>query len=98
MGLKAPWDPSRLTQKSDWPTLFQSLSFTNKQPRVLIAILSFVREKEQHIDYYPLTRHGSSSRFWGNRFVSTYERSRSAAAFTTVLKVGGHCEHPAFLQ
>jgi len=76
MGLKAPWDPSRLTQKSDWPNLFQSLSFTERQTKVLTAILGFFRKNGQPIDFYPLTKHGSSSRFWRKCFVSTYTLRR----------------------
>ena len=71
MGFKPPWDPSRLTQKSDWPDMFRSLSFTEKQAKVSVAILNFIKEKGQSIDFYPLSKHGSSSKFWPNRFVST---------------------------
>lgn len=72
MGFKLLWDPGRLSQKSDWPDLIRSLGRQEKQAKVLTAILSFLKEKGTPIDFYPLTRHGSSSRFWQNRFVSTY--------------------------
>jgi hypothetical protein len=72
MGLSAFWNPAVLTQKSDWQGIFRSLTATEKQVEVLTRILTFIRDKGQPTDYFPLTRHGSSSRFWPNRFVSTY--------------------------
>jgi len=72
LGLKPLWDTAKLTQKSDWPDILKSLSLTEKQIQVLTAILTFFREKGTVIDFQPLMKHGSSSRYWQNHFISTY--------------------------